>query len=113
MDIVKRLLCVVLVIVLLISACPIRLQAAAAETDTTITVASVNAKPGDTVHVAVRIAGNPGIMGATLMLNYDPKLTLTEAEGGEPEGFDEVWVRDESGKLVRQEANEDDVKEGQ
>ena len=83
MDIVKRLLCVVLVIVLLISACPIRLQAAAAETDTTITVASVNAKPGDTVHVAVRIAGNPGIMGATLMLNYDPKLTLTEAEGGD------------------------------
>lgn len=37
----------------------------------------------------------------------------TEAEGFEPEGFDEVWLRDESGKLVRQEANEDDVKEGE
>ena len=37
----------------------------------------------------------------------------TEAEGFEPESFDEVWVRDESGKLVRQEADEDDVKEGQ
>lgn len=37
----------------------------------------------------------------------------TEAEGFEPESFDEVWVRDESGHLVRQEADEDDVKEGQ
>lgn len=37
----------------------------------------------------------------------------TEAEGFEPESFDEVWVRDESGKLVRQEVSDDDVKEGQ
>lgn len=37
----------------------------------------------------------------------------TEAEGFEPESYDEVLVRDESGKLVRQEANEDDAKEGQ
>lgn len=37
----------------------------------------------------------------------------TESEGFEPESFDEVWLRDESGKLVRQEADDDDVKEGQ
>lgn len=41
----------------------------------------------------------------------------TEAELGElkdrAEAYDEVWVRDESGNLVRQEADEDDVKEGQ
>lgn len=37
----------------------------------------------------------------------------TEAEGFEPESFDEVWVRDESGRLVRQEVSDDDVKEGQ
>ena len=42
----------------------------------------------------------------------------TEAELGElkasaAEVYDEVWVRDESGKLVRQEVSEDDAEKGQ
>ena len=42
----------------------------------------------------------------------------TEAELGELKEldagvYDEVWMRDESGHLVRQEVSEDDVKEGQ
>ena len=42
----------------------------------------------------------------------------TEAELGElkdhaAEAYDEVWLRDESGHLVRQEVSDDDVKEGQ
>ena len=42
----------------------------------------------------------------------------TEAELGELKdlaagAYDEVWERDERGHLVRQEADDDDVKEGQ
>lgn len=37
----------------------------------------------------------------------------TEAEGFEPESFDEVWLRDESGHLVRQEVSDDDAEKGQ
>ena len=83
MDIAKRILSLVLAMALLISACPLGLTAKAAQTDPTVTVASVQAKAGDSVSVPVRISGNSGIMGATLTLTYDEKLTLTGAEGGE------------------------------
>ena len=48
----------------------------------TITVESVTASAGSTVDVNVTIANNPGILGATLTLTYDPALTLKSAKNG-------------------------------
>lgn len=50
----------------------------------TVMVESVTAKPGDTdVEVKINLANNPGILGATLKVNYDASvLTLIAAEKG-------------------------------
>lgn len=42
--------------------------------------------PESEVEVNVNIQNNPGIAGATLNLQYDPKLTLISAENGEAWG---------------------------
>ena len=48
-----------------------------------ITVESVSAAPGATVDVVVTIENNPGILGASVKLEYDSGLTLIGATAGE------------------------------
>lgn len=48
----------------------------------TLTVDTVEANPGDTVTINIRISGNTGIAGALIGLSYDSKLTLVNAENG-------------------------------
>ena len=54
-----------------------------AATNPTISVESVTDAPGGTANVAVKITGNPGILGATLKFTYDNGLTLTGAIAGD------------------------------
>lgn len=51
--------------------------------DTQIIVDSVMANPGDSFVVPVRVTGNSGICGATLTVNYDSSLTLTNITKGD------------------------------
>lgn len=46
-------------------------------------VSGANASPGSTVTVNVSIENNPGILGATLKIDYDEGLVLTGAKAGE------------------------------
>ena len=48
-----------------------------------ISVEGKNAIPGSTVSVNVSIKDNPGILGSVLRVEYDSKLTLTDAKSGE------------------------------
>ena len=47
-----------------------------------IAVQSVTALPGDTVDLGITITGNPGILGATLMLHFDSQLELLGVKRG-------------------------------
>lgn len=49
----------------------------------TIKVDNVTASAGSTVVVNVNIQDNPGILGTTMTLDYDPELTLTDASAGD------------------------------
>ena len=51
-------------------------------TTPTLTVESRTACPGEMVPVSVRITHNPGLLGAILSYDYDPALTLCEAQAG-------------------------------
>lgn len=50
---------------------------------------------------------------ANLFLRANTEAELGELKDRAVEAFDEVWLRDESGHLVRQEVTGDDVKERQ
>ncbi len=50
---------------------------------TTISVDSVASKLGDSFTVPIRISGNTGICGATLTVNYNSSLKLTDITNGE------------------------------
>lgn len=50
---------------------------------TTLTIESVTAKPGESITVPVRLAGNTGICGATLNFKYHSSLTLTNISKGD------------------------------
>lgn len=51
---------------------------------TAIAVDKVSAKPGEEVTVAVKVNNNPGILGMTLILDYDKTMfTLLSAKNGE------------------------------
>ena len=52
----------------------------AKEAKPTITVGSVQAKPGDTVDIKVSIANNPGFLGAALLVSYDEGLELVDSK---------------------------------
>lgn len=55
-----------------------------AATEPTITLDTVEAKPGDTVSVKVNIENNPGMWGMDLKISYDKtNLTLTSVENGD------------------------------
>ncbi len=51
---------------------------------TAFTVDKVSAKPGEEVTVAVKVSNNPGILGMTLLLDYDRSVcTLVSAKNGD------------------------------
>ena len=76
----KRLLALMLSIFMLITLTP---NTILAENDTTsVVVQSVTASAGTIVDVPVIIHNNPGILGATLKITYDSKLTLQNITNG-------------------------------
>ena len=81
----KKMLSIILILAMLISTLPMTtLTAVAAETKSaSVVVESVNATPGETVDVHISIEGNPGVLGATLTLTFDSRLTLTSAKNGD------------------------------
>ena len=54
--------------------------------DTQLVVDSVTSNPGTSLVVPVRVTGNSGICGATLTINYDPSLILTNITKGDGVG---------------------------
>ena len=79
----KRIICfVIFLAALAFAVTPVLPAAAAANSDPVISVDDVYVVPGETVDIHVLITDNPGILGATLKLTYDSKLTLTEAKNG-------------------------------
>lgn len=80
----KRILSILLTLAIVISFIPqtvIPVNAADAA-DGTISVESVTGMPGSSVDVNISIANNPGILGATLTLEFGAGLTLTKAKAG-------------------------------
>lgn len=49
----------------------------------TLIIGSASAKPGDAAVVDVVVRNNPGLFGAILKYEFDPVLTLSNAESGE------------------------------
>jgi hypothetical protein len=80
----RRLLRQTLLVTLLIalSLTPRSMAYAADTHEAALSLPSVTAKAGDTVSLDVIIAGNPGIIGMTLEVNYDSRLTLTAIKNG-------------------------------
>ena len=74
---------IALILSVIMIAAVISLNVFATETDPKITVSSATVFAGDTVDIAVSIANNPGILGATLKITYGNGLTLTSAASGE------------------------------
>ncbi len=85
MEKLKRIISFVLAAIFVISVYPasIPVQAVDTQAETTITVESTSVLAGNLVQISVRIANNPGILGATLTVSYDEGLTLTDAASGE------------------------------
>lgn len=86
MGSIKRMISMLLAIVLVISFCPVCTHASAEtanSTNTTFSVETVSSMPGSTVKVDICIAGNPGVLGATLKVTYADGLTLVDAAAGE------------------------------
>lgn len=50
---------------------------------------------------------------ANLFLRANTEAELGELKDSAAEAYDEVWLRDESGHLVRQEVSGDDAEKGQ
>ena len=80
----QKMVAIVLSVMLLTAMLPSNLIAfAAVDTGVTITAATVTAMPGESVALELTIENNPGILGATLSVSYDPALSLTGVENGE------------------------------
>ena len=62
---------------------PQRLLYSYLATSPTLIVGDATASAGGTVTVTLQIANNPGVAGAKFTVNYDSKLTLTNAVSGE------------------------------
>jgi len=81
----KRIIAALLTVLMLVSCVPVQIFAAetAEKTVPVLTVDGKYASPGQNVSVEVKVSNNTGIFGAILSLEYDSKLTLTEAAAGE------------------------------
>ncbi|MBE6741410.1 MAG: hypothetical protein E7570_03815 [Ruminococcaceae bacterium] len=84
MNKTKKLIALLLSILMLVSVLPIGSFSAMANSEqAAVTVSNVTATPGSTVSVDVKIANNPGILGAVFTLRYDENLTLVNATSGD------------------------------
>ncbi len=96
---------------------PTTLSSVRAAAEAKLTVSSTSALPGSTVTVDVSIADNPGILGATLKLEYDEGLTLTDGVNGSAFG---ALVMTKPGQFVSgckfmwdgQDLSADQIKDG-
>ena len=80
----KRIISLVLALAMILSCVPMTVFAAegASVSDCSVLVDVTHAMPGAEVVVNVKISNNPGILGATLTLNYDEDLTLVGCANG-------------------------------
>ncbi len=74
---------ILILIVALLMSMSIPVYGAAAQDKPTMIVDHIDAIPGETVEVAVRIEKNPGILGTTLKLEYGENLKLLSAANGD------------------------------
>lgn len=72
-----------IVLIALAALIPKTLAYAADPSDTALALPKVTAKAGDTLDLDLTLTGNPGIMGMTVEVNYDSRLTLTNIKNGE------------------------------
>ena len=80
----KKSIALLLSLVMMLTfAAPIVSAADTASSTPTVSVQSVTDIAGATVNVAVSIANNPGILGATLQFEFNEGLTLVSVESGE------------------------------
>lgn len=81
----KKFISLLMIIAMMFSMLPANVVDIKAATGKTaiISVEGKNAIPGSTVSVNVSIKDNPGILGSVLRVEYDSKLTLTDAKSGE------------------------------
>ncbi len=106
----NRILSLILVVALFLSMVPSNIVfAVSAESTAVLAVEKVWANPGGTVDVRVVISENPGILGATLVVSWDERLTLVADASGEafshmtytspsrytPSGTNFVWFGNE------------------
>ena len=78
----RRAFVLILLAALLISA-SMPICGAAAQDMPTMIVDHIDAIPGETVEIAIRIEKNPGILGTTLKLEYGESLKLLSAANGD------------------------------
>lgn len=78
----KRMIAVIMTVIMLFSVLPISTYAEISDT-TEFLVDSVDAFPGDTVSVNVKIKNNPGIVSANINVAFDENLTLVGATKGD------------------------------
>lgn len=79
----RRMISAILVLAMLLSMFVTPFYAFAETGDCTITVETVDANPDSTVDVNVSIKNNPGILGATLKVSWDNRLSLVSSQNGE------------------------------
>lgn len=81
----KKFISLLMIIAMMFSMLPANVVDIKAATGKTaiISVEGKNAIPGSTVSVNVSIKDNSGILGSVLRVEYDSKLTLTDAKSGE------------------------------
>lgn len=116
MQKIKQILSAFMAVVLFVSAYDLEVFADINKKPV-ISVESKNAHPGDTIDLDVSIVDNPGILGATLKLNYDEGLTMINATAGDAFAF---MTMQKPGRFVSpcnfswdgQDYTESDIKDG-
>ena len=111
----KRIISLLLAVVLIVSMLPGTIvSATTTESTAVLTVEEPWANPGGTVDVNILIAENPGVLGATLVVSWDERLTLVADASGEAfshmtytspsrytaSGTNFVWFGNEVGEAV-------------
>lgn len=78
----KRLTCIFLIILLVLSTLPLTIFAAGANTPT-LTIEQSDICVGKSVEVKIKLNNNPGIISANLKVTFSKNLTLVNAKNGE------------------------------
>lgn len=78
----KKILCMILSIVMMVSMVLTSSIVSYAATLPTVTIDDITAEPSETVVVPIRLSGNIGITGALISIDYDEELVLTKISAG-------------------------------